>query len=362
VIVLAALVSVAAIAATDADTDRLPPAPYETQRHWLTRDRYPIEVSVSFTASLFHWLDSLGGLREPGMSSGKTSDIHRRAYQRLFGTPRQRENELLRRFAEIRRRVARDGTAARQAGEPGDPSALLVAFLDAPDIDAALFRAAPLLSDDELRDLRAILIHFTPLHGRIWNRGEIPLRFLEHCRDNPRLGELESLLARMAEFFGVDPRKGESPHLVLTPVDPGGGTHAQANGRHLLIELRRRDGLGVTAPVIVHENAHLMIHRIDEDRLRRLEQLADEMGPEGRQAVRDLAEALPTALGQGVAARRFLPHGGFSLEAPWYHRAEIDQYAKRIYPAVRRALNDGGRFDEAFFRKLIALHPAVRGA
>jgi hypothetical protein len=333
-------------------------APAESERSWLTRDHYPIEVSVSFTASLFHWLDSLTGLQEAGMSAGKTAEVHRRTYARLFGKPRDTDLELLRRFGEIRLRFARDSRAARAGGLGGDASRLLVAFFDAPDLEAALRSTAPLLTEDEYRDLGRILAHFAPLHLRVWNDGEIPRRFLDRCRDDRRLPELERLLAAIARFFDVDPGAGEPPHLVLTPVERGGGTHAQANGRHLLIELRKRDGLTVTAPVIVHENAHLMIHRIDPQRLERLESVAASLGPTAMQAVSDLSEALPTALGQGVAAQRFLTES-FRLDGPWYHRPEIDAYAKRIYPTVKTALLSGGRFDEPLLRKLIALHPAA---
>lgn len=332
--------------------------PAESERGWLTRERYPIEVSVSFSASLFHWLDSLTGLQQAGMSAGKTSEAHRRTYARVLGQPREVDVELLRRFGEIRLRFARDSREPRAGGLGGDASRLLVAFLDAPDLAAALEQASTLLTADEHRDLAKILAHFAPLHARVWNGGEIPRRFLDRCRGDRRLPELERLLAEIARFFEVDPTAGEPPHLVLTPVERGGGTHAQANGRHLLIELRKHDGLAVTAPVIVHENAHLMIHRIDPGRLERLESVATSLGPAAMQAVADLSEALPTALGQGMAAQRFRPES-FRFDVPWYHRAEIDTYAKRIYPTVKTAVTSGRRFDEPMLRRLIALHPAA---
>ena len=69
-----------------------------------------------------------------------------------------------------------------------------------------------------------------------------------------------------------------------------------------------------------------------------------------------MGEALPTALGQGVAYERFQSER-WSLDKPWYHIEAIDRYAKRIFPLVKRTLAHRDRvFDESFLREALALY------
>jgi hypothetical protein len=67
-------------------------------------------------------------------------------------------------------------------------------------------------------------------------------------------------------------------------------------------------------------------------------------------------EALPTALGQGVADSMFRPRT-WSVRNSWYHTAETDTYAKAIYSLVEDALASERAMDEAFVEKAIALFP-----
>ena len=69
-----------------------------------------------------------------------------------------------------------------------------------------------------------------------------------------------------------------------------------------------------------------------------------------------LLEALPTALGQGVFDRAFR-RGAWSRKNFWYHRPEVDAYAKAIYPIVDEAFRDGARFDADLARRLLAAWP-----
>jgi hypothetical protein len=71
-----------------------------------------------------------------------------------------------------------------------------------------------------------------------------------------------------------------------------------------------------------------------------------------------LNEALPTALGQGVADHAFRPNA-WSTGAPWYHTPEVDRYAKSIYKLVNRAVATGAKFDEAFLREAVRLYPTA---
>ena len=82
-------------------------------------------------------------------------------------------------------------------------------------------------------------------------------------------------------------------------------------------------------------------------------------GARAREAWNVLAEALPTAIAQGVAAERFEPDD-WSMRQPWYHRVEVDRYAKLLHPLVRGTLARDGKFDRAFLERALALYGVPR--
>jgi hypothetical protein len=159
----------------------------------------------------------------------------------------------------------------------------------------------------------------------------------------------------VASFYGVPAAEPPHPRVVLVPVPSGHGTHAQAIGRHLLIEIREGEGLIDELSPIVHENAHFLFLRIEPDRRRSLEEFAASIEPGGAEAWSLLREALPTALGQGVAAERFLGRR-WRRDDRWYHLDTVDDYAKRLFPVVRETLAKKGAFDREFVRRAVAAH------
>jgi hypothetical protein len=328
------LIAAAALAAA--------PAPGPGEALLLGRT-YPIETSVSMSVGVFHWVDSLAGT-----SGGKTIPAYRREYLDRFGDLADGEREALRAF-----RAARASHAQRAQG-----SALLAAFCASGSVADALRTARPELTSGEQEAIRGALDRFLPRYREIWSEGDVATSFLDRARKDPARQPLADLLARIAAFFDVDPSADPRPRLVLVPVPHGFGTHAEAVGRNLLIEVRPGEGLADEASVIVHENSHFLFHRIDEARRRRLEAYAGEAGAHGLAAWTVLQEALPTALGQGVADHAFRPNA-WSTGSPWYHLPEVDRYAKAIHKLVNHAVASGGKFDEAFLREAVRLYPTA---
>lgn len=319
----------------------------------LLGDTYPLEVDVSFHAALFHWLDSLAGLDGPGMTAGKTRTAHREQFVRQFGPPDSKDQLLLQSFAELR---LRDVT-----NRPDDRLALAQAFFETPDLDAALLQAESLLGAEDAETLADVLAHFGERYLGVWQSGEVVQRFLDKTRGSSVRPHLARFLRGVASFYGVEPDQPFPPRLVLVPVISGYGTHAQALGRTLLIEIRPYEKLRDEVAPIVHENVHFLYHRIGAERAARLQAVAAETGPHGEQAWLLMLEALPTAIAQGVAWRRWGPPE-WSLDRRWYHIDEVDEYAKRLYPLVNKTLDDGGRFDDAFVRRAVALYPGASAA
>jgi hypothetical protein len=229
-------------------------------------------------------------------------------------------------------------------------------FLETGDLASALERASSELDPEGFAAVRDALTRFGPRYEPIWREGSVPRSFLERFRDDPAREELDRLLGRVARFYDVDARAAPRPVVVLVPVPPGYGTHATAVGRYLLVEVRPPDRLADQASVIVHENSHFLLHSLDPARRQRLEAIARELPPTARAAWEALHEALPTALGQGVADRAFRPRL-WSKAHRWYHREDVDRYAKALYPLVQETLERGGRFDERFVRSALALCP-----
>ena len=312
---------------------------------------YPIEVAVPFPGALLHWLDSLATLQGPGQSGGKTIGAHADEYIRTFGEPSQEDRELLEAYGRVRFRDARVQVRSARLGLGGDPSRLLAAFLEADTLGAALEAASGILPGEDVEVLRTTVRRFESRYRRIWSKGVVPRRFLREVRDDPRSDELRSLLLEVARFYGVDPIEMQRPRLVLVPVPSGSGTHAQAIGRTLLLEIRPPDGLPEQASVLVHENAHFLFAEMAPERREALERVFRRHGETGATAWGVLREALPTALGQGLADRALRPKG-WSTRLPWYHRD-----AKAIYPLVRKQIEAGGEFDEVFAERLWERYP-----
>jgi hypothetical protein len=307
---------------------------------------YPIDAEASYPAALFQWLDSLAQT-----SVGKTVPAHRADYVRRFGRATPDDVAAIERF--WRARLAHETSS-------GSRSDLLGIFCAAPTVEAGLRAAGERLDTQARADLEAALAHFRPKFDEVWAGGAVPRRFLGSLPEDPSTAKLADLLGRAARFFGADGATlSPKPRLVLVPVPDGWGTHAQAIGRQLLLEIRPADRLADQASVIVHENVHFLWEAMPEERRRGLEAVARAQGPHGAEAWAVLREALPTALGQGVADRTFRPLD-WSRRAPWYDTAEVDAYAKAIYPLVQQAIELGSYFDPEFVRLAVATYPRKR--
>lgn len=304
----------------------------------LTRP-YPIVAYVSFSGGLFHWIDSLAGT-----SAGKTIPAHRDEFLRRFGPLTPEDQRQLRRFIAARA-VHRDRVRS--------PSAMLGVFCGAASIESALAAVKPELDEDAYADLAAALDWFRPKYERVWSDGAVPRAFLTSLRVDPGLRRLEKILGRMVRFYGVDPKASPPPRIALVPVPDGYGTHAEAIGDVLLLEIRPGESLAEQASVIAHENAHFLWSLVPRERRARLAESARALDTGGSGAWSVFHEAIPTALGQGVADRAFRERE-WSMEDDWYHTRDVDRCAKRIYPVVRATLDAGDELDEAFLKRALA--------
>lgn len=317
----------------------------------LLNDAFPVEVSVTAHAGLLHWLDSLTAMNGAGMTAGKTIEAHRAEFNKRLGRPTPEDRAVLERYVRAR-------TASVSRNHHAQPDAVTTAFLQAATMTEALDALPALLDATTAAEMRQALMYFAPRYQKIWKGGQVARSFVRRVNKDPRREAVATFMIDIARFYGVDPVADPPPRVHLMPVIDGHGTHAQAIGRHLLVEVRPWEGLSQQLGPLVHENAHFLFDRIEAPRMQTLRQAAAGDGKRGVGAWRALREALPTAIAQGVACER-LGVETWSKNQPWYHLEEIDAYAKLLFDLVKTTLVAGGEFDEAFVRNAVALYRGV---
>jgi hypothetical protein len=316
---------------------------------------YPIEAAPSFPAGLFHWIDSLAGTTQ-----GKTVPAHRAEFLRLFGPLTPDDRAQLEAFVEARAQHAQhEAASAMRQGVPPRASAMLGVFCGSATVDAALATLKPELTQEAWDALAGALAHFRSRYEVVWKDGAVPREFLESARRDPGRAQLAALLAKIVRFYDVDPLAVPPPRLALVPVPGGYGTHAEAIGSVLLLEIRNGDRLADEASVVVHENSHFLWSLVPAERQRRLASVAAGLGDDGAAAFQLFREAIPTALGQGVADRAFRS-SSWSIDSPWYHTKDVDACAKRIFEIVNAALDEGLTLDDELVRRAVRAAEAPR--
>jgi len=311
-------------------------------------------------ASLVHFVDSLADT-----SGGKSVPTYRALWNARIGAPTPQDRSAL----DAYRSARRSATAAARCGapapgsagaEPGWPTRFLYSMLEARDLDGFLGDIEPCLTPDESRGLSDALAHFTPGFEVFWRESGWLRAFDRDFQDFLASGGLPLYLGEVARWFGVDPETAPPPVIGFVILPAPGGTHAQELGRRLLVEIRPRDTPVDQISVVAHEESHYLFHQIPPERLAALEARARAAGPNGEDVWHLLHEAIPTALGQGLAVARLQP-AAFRPDLGWYHIPEIDALAHRIYPLVREAVDSGRTIDGDFIAACVRAQDTAKG-
>ncbi|MFQ5701877.1 MAG: hypothetical protein ACE5HU_08555 [Acidobacteriota bacterium] len=308
-----------------------------------------ITITVSEATNLIHWVDNLAGT-----SIGKTKPIYRRYWQERFGPFDAEDRLALETFIRIRTlplptpfRIANvSGCLPIPADTLGWHQDFLIAAMRSTSITSFAQRLADRLTEEQRADLVKALERFQPRFERAWKDLKHVRRFRKRFERYFDRGDLRAYLRDMARFFGVDAAAAPAMKISLIGLPRDGPTHAEADGDHLLIEIRPQDSPRDQIQVVAHEAAHFLMRQMSAEQIDRLARQVFAKHPAGALVWRLLWESLPTSLGQGLAEARLDP-SRFSLSQPWYHISQIDQFAKLIYPAVvdsmgrRQGVGDG---------------------
>jgi hypothetical protein len=307
------------------------------------------EISISRTANLIHWIDNLAG-----SSMGKSTRTYRIFWAGRFGSPSERERSLLREWRAIRSRpfpqpVSEIRNESGCLPQPEDPPSwrhiFRVRSYEAGSVEEFIELMSADLTSEEIESLRDVLEAFRPRFDQVWEDltylAPFRSQFLRVLRD----GELTPYLGRMAAFYGVDPGSFPPGRVHLMALPGASGTHAQANGRDLLMEIRPNDTPVEQIQVIAHETAHYFWSQLPPDRRDALARQIHEATEAGPIVWRLLREGLPTALGQGLALAEVAPMR-FGFQYRWYHTDHHDRFAKAIYPMVASAFREDESMDQ----------------
>ncbi|MBI3450789.1 MAG: hypothetical protein HY049_17980 [Acidobacteria bacterium] len=320
------------------------------------------EVEVSYVANLVHFIDNLAG-----SSQGKTVAAYRRYWRRRFGIPGAGEMELLRSWVAIRYKAVPtpEPKVLNERGclpQPGDVSDWRQTFqtrsYEATSADDFISSMSAELTPEESATLRRVFETFRARFDEAWKETSYLPRFESKLKPFLEESGLTRYLGEVASFFGVDPDAAPPGRIELMALPEEGSTHAQADGRYLLIEIRPGDEPRDQIQVIAHETSHYLWHQLDPARNDALARRIFASGTSPAIVWRLLREALPTALGQGLADARLSPET-FNATGTWYHLADVDRLAKAIFPAVRDAFRDGRRLEDGTIDEIARLGAAA---
>ena len=337
--------------ASSPDAPPPPPEPPPAAASSGERGASPIATDVSYVANLFHWVDSLAET-----SNGLTQPAYYRAWFGRFGPLDVADRERLAAFRRVRLREYKPRPAtADTAGseclpsEPDTPSRrqlLNAAAMQATSVPDLVERARAFLLPEEAEAVDAALDHFTERFDFLWAEFDWLVAFRREFDRFLAEPVTRQWIAAMARFTGAW-EYSTAPTLFSFVAVPSQeyGTHAEASERALLLEVRPDDSIAEQVPVIFHELVHDFQRRVPPIERAVLAGRYVREGYRGAMANSLLREALPTALGQGLAQLRLAPDA-YRPELPWYHLESIDRYAHALLPLVSRAFDSGQRFAE----------------
>lgn len=291
-----------------------------------------------------------------------------RDWWRTAGPQQADDAAMLNRFAEVRSHYRGDylHLPARENGFlPVPPLAdtrldlrFSTLFLGAGSVAAIAARAEVLLTTADAAKLQQVIDHFGPRLEALAVRAAQIGKFSEQFEIFAKEQHLATVLDQLAVFLGVPSGAMPAARVHFVPAPPGEVLHGRRLGQDVVVEVRDGDTPARRADVVVHEIAHLLYERAgleDEPQIYRAF-----FAPSLATAAQGwdlLNEGLATAIGQGVMQELVNPKEfAESLVKPnsWYVNADIDTFAKALFPLVKTALAEKGT--------LLQIMPEIRQA
>lgn len=305
-----------------------------------------VETRVSYVAHVFHWVDYLAET-----TPSKTRESFYRRWNRRFGSLDERDRAVLAQFRQVRAGgalaeppLASAGDGCVPAVDPVDTprQVLSAASMRANDLDQFASLMREFLGPTEAEAVAVALRHFEPRIRQLWPETAFLAPFQKSFDAFIAAPATQQLITDMADYLEAKPRPGATVHISLVAaLGEDTGTHAEASGEYLLLEVRPADTPEQQVQVLFHELAHYFMQRMPAETRAGLAARMFRGGFRGALAWNLAREALPTALGQGLAQAKLAPRQFGSMQK-WYHRPAEDALAHALYPGVSRAFAAGG--------------------
>lgn len=313
-------------------------------------DAVRFQVDAGYPASLYYLIDNMAGGRF------RASAYYWEFWRKRYGLGDQ-DRALLDRYARLR-----DRYAGGRAGFEEWP----LLFAGSRTLDDVWIKSKTKLSPKDALLLKRIILHFDRKFRPYWDKhgaylGRAGADF--EAAGMPRA--IAVYLGRVADFFEL-PADFQRDDVLVLAWHPGlkasaNLMHGRRIGRVMLVEVPEGLGYEDQIDAAVHEFIHDLFSAVpDSVRLALSEQLLKGDQRSGIFLLQGMNEGLATALGQGLFIalhfpKRFNPKGG------WY-ASGVDEFAKAIYPEVRRAVESGGTLRASAGTLAAAVRPLAEDA
>jgi hypothetical protein len=216
------------------------------------------------------------------------------------------------------------------------------------------------------------LAHFHPRFDGWWQQAALPqLRpFLKATLALVRERDLVAFFDQAAAFYGADLPPGTHlpMHLIFRPLGKTKGTNGQQVDQHSVVEVLEGEKPEDRIDVVAHELFHFFHYQAPTAHTFALTQAFTRSSwPDAVAGFALLDEAVATALGNGLVARKVLPKERFEKDRAralsFYEDADIDACAKALMDPLAKLLETGkGIGSPEFFAAYQAAAEAAFGA
>ncbi|MBI5610341.1 MAG: hypothetical protein HY902_15800 [Deltaproteobacteria bacterium] len=220
-------------------------------------------------------------------------------------------------------------------------AALFLGARDLADLDR---RAEVLLTEADQAALHAVTAAYAPRLQMLLDKNSWLAKFNSDFAEFSRNSQMNPFLQRVGRWLGAAP--GGRMRLHFVPAPPSAVSHGRRLGQDLVVEVRQGDTPARRSDVVVHEAVHWLQERagLDDDPAL-IGALFSQPGDTAARAWELLGEGTATAIGQGVWQAKAAPKEFADSRARsggWYVDANIDPFAKALYPSLAAALEGDG--------------------
>ena len=335
---------------------------------------FQLLVHANKTANFFYTLDHLAGTTK---SNRAISDLYRQTWAKEVGFKADDDRYLanfrtLRHEGKKKRKRPSVHRPLRTSLAPPSTTAFelyTTCFYKGSSLKEAFALLKNLCKKDEkhIERLARVFAHFAARFDTLYEKREAKLlKLSKEFSQRVLVSKLGPFLDEVAAFYRA--KVDDKTIFVNIMWAPPRIAHATTAGNHMVIPLPDEhdwtdEFIVSRLGVIAHESAHYLFGSISEELKGRITtEFIEECGLLRDKHINILDEAMQTALGNGLfLSRNFKKH--FNARGFWYAFESkhsfpfaVDEYAKKLFLPLQKALATGEVFYPSFFRQAMAIY------